>query len=74
MSLDFDPQQAALRAEARAWLEAHVPREPLVFFDLTREGFEAHREWEADAELRPPGMVSPGRRTTAAATSPSSNG
>ena len=32
--------------EARAWLSAHVPREPLPSLD-TAAGFEAHREWEA---------------------------
>jgi len=37
--------QEAFRAEARAWLEAHVPAEPLASFD-TPEGFEQHRAWE----------------------------
>jgi alkylation response protein AidB-like acyl-CoA dehydrogenase len=34
-----------LRAEARAWLAAHVPTTPLPSVD-TREGFAAHRAWE----------------------------
>jgi alkylation response protein AidB-like acyl-CoA dehydrogenase len=47
MDLDFSDEQQAFRAEARAWLEAHVPAEPLPSFD-TREGFEAHRRWERE--------------------------
>jgi alkylation response protein AidB-like acyl-CoA dehydrogenase len=41
----FDTRQDAFRAEARAWLEAHVPRPSLPSLD-TAEGFAAHREWE----------------------------
>ncbi len=29
MDLRFTPEQDAFRKEARAWLEAHVPAEPL---------------------------------------------
>jgi alkylation response protein AidB-like acyl-CoA dehydrogenase len=36
-----------LRAEARAWLAAHVPAEPLTSVD-TAEGFERHRAWERE--------------------------
>src|SRR5690606_19159396 len=32
--------------EVRAWMEANVPSSPLPSFDASREGFEAHREWE----------------------------
>ena len=39
------PKQDAFRAEARAWLEANVPPQPLPSFD-TEEGFALHREWE----------------------------
>jgi alkylation response protein AidB-like acyl-CoA dehydrogenase len=46
MDLSYTPKQQAFRKEVRAWLEANVPREPLPSFD-TREGFEAHRRWEA---------------------------
>ncbi|MCT9933975.1 acyl-CoA dehydrogenase family protein [Planotetraspora sp. A-T 1434] len=52
MDLDFTPQERAFRAEVRDWLAAHVP-ERLPSMD-TRDGFEAHREWErllADARL-----------------------
>src|SRR5688572_30833481 len=45
MDLTFTPEQEAFRADARAWLEANVPADPLPSFD-TREGFEAHRAWE----------------------------
>jgi alkylation response protein AidB-like acyl-CoA dehydrogenase len=45
MDLTFTPAQDAFRAEARAWLEANVPAEPLASFD-TADGFAAHREWE----------------------------
>jgi len=43
--LDYTPEQRAFRAEARAWLEANVPKARLPSFD-TAEGFEAHRAWE----------------------------
>ncbi|MFD8287887.1 acyl-CoA dehydrogenase family protein [Streptomyces lavendulae] len=46
MDLTESAQAAAFRAEARAWLAAHVPRRPLPSLE-TAEGFEAHREWEA---------------------------
>ncbi len=45
MDLVYTPEQEAFRKEARAWLEANTPKEPLASFD-TRQGFEAHREWE----------------------------
>ena len=45
MDLRFTPEQDAFRKEARAWLEAHVPAEPLPSLD-TRAGFERHRAWE----------------------------
>ncbi len=47
MDLAYTPQQDAFRAEVRDWLEAHVPPDPLRSFD-TREGFEAHRDWERE--------------------------
>jgi alkylation response protein AidB-like acyl-CoA dehydrogenase len=46
MDLTFDAAHDEFRTEARAWLSAHVPREPLPSLDTTA-GFEAHREWEA---------------------------
>jgi alkylation response protein AidB-like acyl-CoA dehydrogenase len=46
MDLTFSPEHEAFRAEARTWLVAHVPVEPLPSLD-TAAGFEAHRAWEA---------------------------
>jgi len=46
MDLRYTPGEQAFRAEIRAWLAAHVPAAPLPDFDSTREGFEAHRQWE----------------------------
>ncbi|MFC9619586.1 acyl-CoA dehydrogenase family protein [Streptomyces sp. NPDC056930] len=45
MDLDFSTAEDAFRAEARAWLTAHVPDTPLPSLE-TEEGFAAHREWE----------------------------
>ncbi|GGX19126.1 acyl-CoA dehydrogenase family protein [Streptomyces lomondensis] len=45
MDLSFSPAEDAFRAEARAWLTAHVPDTPLPSLE-TAEGFAAHREWE----------------------------
>ncbi len=45
MDLTYTPEQEAFRMEARQWLEANVPSEPLASFD-TPDGFEAHRQWE----------------------------
>lgn len=45
MDLDLTPDQRAFREEARAWLAANVPSEPLVA-DSTPEGFAQHRAWE----------------------------
>jgi alkylation response protein AidB-like acyl-CoA dehydrogenase len=46
MDLRYTVEQQAFRAQARRWLEENVPGQPLASFD-TREGFEAHRRWEA---------------------------
>ncbi|MGW0707690.1 acyl-CoA dehydrogenase family protein [Streptomyces sp. NPDC002643] len=47
MDLAHSPADEAFRAEARAWLRAHVPPEPLPSLE-TEEGFAAHRAWEAE--------------------------
>jgi len=57
MDLNYTPEQQAFRAEVRAWLDAHVPSEPLEHFDATREGFEAHRQWEKTLKSGDWGMV-----------------
>ncbi|MGW0748957.1 acyl-CoA dehydrogenase family protein [Streptomyces sp. NPDC002587] len=46
MDLTQTAEVEAFRAEARAWLAAHVPAGPLPSLE-TAEGFAAHREWEA---------------------------
>lgn len=46
MDLDYTDEQKAFRQEVRSWLEKHVPGKPLPSFDASREGFEAHRDWE----------------------------
>lgn len=57
MNLTYTPEQQAFRAEIRAWLQAHVPAEPLPSFDATMEGFEAHRQWEKTLNSGQWGMV-----------------
>jgi alkylation response protein AidB-like acyl-CoA dehydrogenase len=55
--LEFTDEQRAFRHEVREWMELNVPREPLASFDLSREGFEAHREWERRLHRGRWGMV-----------------
>lgn len=45
MDLSFSAEDLAFRDEVRTWLHDNVPRTPLPSLE-TREGFEAHREWE----------------------------
>ena len=45
MDLRESPREADFRREARAWLEANVPRTPLPSGD-TAEGFALHVQWE----------------------------
>jgi alkylation response protein AidB-like acyl-CoA dehydrogenase len=45
MDLDYTSSEEAFRHEARAWLEATVPKKPLPSGD-TAEGFALHRQWE----------------------------
>ena len=45
MDLELSDAEKAFQAEARAWLAANVPAEPLPSMD-TAEGFVAHQEWE----------------------------
>lgn len=46
MNLTQTAEVEAFRAEARGWLADRVPASPLPSLE-TREGFAAHREWEA---------------------------
>jgi alkylation response protein AidB-like acyl-CoA dehydrogenase len=45
VDLTYTPAEEAFRREARAWLEANVPRSPLPSGD-TAEGFALHKHWE----------------------------
>ncbi|GFH35170.1 acyl-CoA dehydrogenase family protein [Streptomyces pacificus] len=47
MDLTHTADEDAFRAEARAWLRAHVPHPPPPSLE-TAEGFAAHRAWEAE--------------------------
>jgi alkylation response protein AidB-like acyl-CoA dehydrogenase len=47
VDLTHSAADEAFRAEARAWLHAHVPPDPLPSLE-TEEGFAAHRAWEAE--------------------------
>ena len=56
MHLEYTPEQDAFRAEVRAWMEAHVPKEPLVTLEC-REGYDQHVEWERKLASGNWGMV-----------------
>jgi alkylation response protein AidB-like acyl-CoA dehydrogenase len=45
VDLTYTPAEEAFRREARAWLDANVPRQPLPSGD-TAEGFALHKHWE----------------------------
>ncbi|MER7174511.1 acyl-CoA dehydrogenase family protein [Streptomyces mesophilus] len=45
MDLDESPEEQAFRQEAREWLRANVPSQPLISLE-TEEGFAQHRAWE----------------------------
>ena len=57
MNLAYTPEQRAFRLEVRGWMETNVPPVRLPSFDLTREGFEAHRDWERKLNEGRWGMV-----------------
>ncbi|WP_370246859.1 acyl-CoA dehydrogenase family protein [Nocardioides sp.] len=46
MDLELSESELAFQAQAREWLAAHVPGEPLPSMD-TVEGWALHQEWEA---------------------------
>ena len=46
MDLTLSETELAFQAEAREWLQANVPSEPLPSMD-TPEGWALHQEWEA---------------------------
>jgi alkylation response protein AidB-like acyl-CoA dehydrogenase len=57
VKLEFTAEQRAFRREVREWMAANVPAGPLPSFDLTIEGFNAHREWERTLNQGRWGMV-----------------
>ncbi|QCI96107.1 acyl-CoA dehydrogenase family protein [Novosphingobium sp. EMRT-2] len=57
MDIRYTPEEQAFRVEVRRWMAAHVPAQPLPDFDSTREGFEAHRQWERTLHAGGWGMV-----------------
>jgi len=57
VDLTYSAEENAFRMEVRAWLEANVPSAPLPSFDASREGFEAHRDWERKLSEGNWGMV-----------------
>jgi alkylation response protein AidB-like acyl-CoA dehydrogenase len=56
MHLHYTPEQDAFRAEVRAWMEAHVPKEPLITLEC-REGYDQHVVWERTLASGNWGMV-----------------
>lgn len=56
MDIRFTPAQQQFRAEVRAWMEAHVPKEPLVTLEC-REGYDQHVAWERTLASGNWGMV-----------------
>ena len=56
MQLTYTPEQQAFRAEVRAWMEANVPKKPLVTLEC-REGYDQHVEWERTLASGNWGMV-----------------
>lgn len=57
MDLTYTPEECAFRTEVRDWMTANVPDRDLPSFDASREGFEAHRAWEARLNAGRWGMV-----------------
>ena len=56
MDLAYTPEQQAFRAEVRAWMEANVPKEPLVTLER-EEGYNQHVAWERTLASGNWGMV-----------------
>jgi alkylation response protein AidB-like acyl-CoA dehydrogenase len=56
MHLEYKDEQHAFRAEVRAWMEAHVPKDALVTLEC-REGYHQHVAWERTLASGNWGMV-----------------
>jgi alkylation response protein AidB-like acyl-CoA dehydrogenase len=56
MHVHYTPEQDAFRAAVRAWMEVHVPKEPLITLEC-REGYDQHVIWERTLASGNWGMV-----------------
>ena len=56
IELAYTSEQRAFRAEVRAWMREHVPREPLQTLEGA-VGFEQHRAWERTLASGNYGMI-----------------
>jgi alkylation response protein AidB-like acyl-CoA dehydrogenase len=56
LELQFTPEQQRFRAEVRAWMQAHVPANPLQTLE-SAAGFAQHREWERTLAAGNWGMI-----------------
>jgi alkylation response protein AidB-like acyl-CoA dehydrogenase len=56
IDLEFTRAQQRFRAEVRAWMAAHVPKEPLATLE-GEAGFEQHRAWERTLASGNYGMI-----------------
>ena len=56
MDLAYTPEQDGFRAEVRAWMQTHVPRESLATLE-GRTGYEQHVAWERTLAEGEWGMV-----------------
>jgi alkylation response protein AidB-like acyl-CoA dehydrogenase len=56
MDLVYTPEQQDFRADVRAWMEANVPKEPLVTLER-EDGYHQHVEWERKLASGNWGMV-----------------
>lgn len=56
MQLNYTQEQQSFRAEVRSWMEANVPKKPLVTLEC-REGYEQHVAWEQKLASGNWGMV-----------------
>jgi alkylation response protein AidB-like acyl-CoA dehydrogenase len=56
MHIAYTPGQEAFRSEVRAWMAAHVPKEPLISLE-SEDGYRLHVEWEKTLAKDDYGMV-----------------
>jgi alkylation response protein AidB-like acyl-CoA dehydrogenase len=56
MQLTYTAEQEAFRSEVRAWMKAHVPKEPLLSLEC-EEGYREHVAWERTLASGRWGMV-----------------